>query len=363
MRAAPTSRRAFVCLYGCRILERHLELYLRAVAAAAQDSASTELQRECRALQEQLASLFATAAREAPDVLLAFGAASLVHSGSTTSGCSTNNTNSHSSISLFLSAIDQCLSAASATSDGTTANRETTTQHALLQLLHQHQQQLHVLLYGSLQPARGSSAVTSRAPQGSLPSQEIACTTWRCMLLFLLQSCCPGGCPAVATSASQAWGHLAGAFICKSGRPVDAEQQQAQQEQQQLALLPPDLQQVQELLWDFTQQNAALEIRLRQRRSPRGPSQPLQPSEEVQLLRHQQHQRAQSVNQQQAGQQLSLLLPLSSLFRVTATLLASLRADDPQQLKASLDIYVIVPDLSVLAATDVVNCCYLKSPP
>lgn len=115
-------------------------------------------------------------------------------------------------------------------------------------------------------------------------------------------------------------------------------EQPEQQQQQQLALLPPDLQQVQELLCDFTQQNAALEIQLRQRRSPRGLSQSVQPPEDVQLLRHQQHQRAQAVNQQQAGQQLSLLLPLSSLFHITAKLFASLKADDPQQLKLAADI-------------------------
>ncbi|CDJ34192.1 uncharacterized protein EMH_0088470 [Eimeria mitis] len=58
----------------------------------------------------------------------------------------------------------------------------------------------------------------------------------------------------------------------------------------------------------------------------------------MQLLRQQQQQRVQGIHLQQAGQQLSLLLPLLPLFSVTSRLFSSLKNDDPQHVKLAADI-------------------------
>lgn len=316
-------------------------LYLKAVAAASQEPNSAELQRECRAVQEQLAFVLATAAREAPEALLRFGAASLIHvdSNNSINGEGNSSSCSNSSASCFLRTLTQCLEGGSSASpDSNLVGRQ---QHALLQLLHQQQQQLHLLLFGSLRSVCGEAAVTSRVPEGTPVPHGIASTTWRCILLLLLLCCYPGGSPtAAAAAAVQAWAHLAAACVCRPESCIDTQQQLDQQQQQllqQVAQLPIELQQVQEAMRDFTRQNATLEAQLRQRRSQGASSQmlqqPLQQSEELQLLREQQRQRVQGIHLQQAGQQLSLLLPLSPLFYVTSRLLASLKNDDPQHVK------------------------------
>ncbi|KAL8438045.1 hypothetical protein ACSSS7_000504 [Eimeria intestinalis] len=325
------------------MLDRNLGLYLKAVAAEAQQLASAELQRECGVLHEQVATLVAVAAREAPEVLLNFAAASVLQEGA--------DCRNSGGRALFADAVNQCLADAAAvsSSNGSSCGRMTA-QRALLQLLHRHEQELHALLYGTLQPSRGSSAVTSGAPFGSPASREIGSVTWRCIVVLLLQSCCPPapGCAAGAAAAiaAQALGHLAASFVCKGTRLVDGEHQQEQhqqrgrlQQQQQLAVLPQDLQLIRDSLRDFTQQNFALDVQLRQRRSQGGAP---QPGEEVQQmeqqLQQQQQQRAQQINQQQAAQQLSLLLPLPPLFLISARLLASLNPDDPQHLKVAADV-------------------------
>lgn len=307
---------------SCRILERHLGLYLKAVAAAAQEPNSAELQRECRGVQEQLALLLATAAREAPVALLSFAAASVLPSSS--SG------NDNGGVPISLSTIEQCVSTAIGHRVSANGNRETSAKHALLQLLHQQQQQLHVLLFASLHRSRGASAVTSKAPQGTPASDEICSTTWRCILLFLLVCCCSGNCPGVSAAAVQAWGQLVAALICRPENLVDAQQQQLLQK---LAGLPLELRQVQEAMRDFTCQNIALDAQLRQRRTQAVSAEAPQQFEEVQLLRQQQHQRVQGIDLQRAGQQLALILPLCSLFSVVADLFASLKTDDPQYIK------------------------------
>ncbi|KAL8273978.1 hypothetical protein Esti_002067 [Eimeria stiedai] len=332
------------------MLDRNLGLYLKAVAAEAQQPASAELQRECGVLHEQMATLVAVAAREAPEALLTFAAASVLQEGA---DCSNSSSSSDSSggMALFADAVNQCLAdAAAVSSSNSNSSGGMTAQRALLQLLHRHEQQLHALLYGTLQPSRGSSAVTSRASFGSPASLEIGSITWRCIVLLLMQSCCPpvGSCVVAAAAAisAQALGHLAVAFICKGSRLVDGEQQQEQhqqqerlqQQQQQLAVLPQDLQLVRDSLRDFTQQNAAFHLQLRQRRSQSGAPQSSPPSEGVQQLQQLQQQRAQQINQQQAAQQLSLLLPLPPLFLISARLFASLRPNDPQHLKVAADI-------------------------
>ncbi|KAL8439496.1 hypothetical protein Efla_001427 [Eimeria flavescens] len=325
------------------ILERHLGLYLKAVAAEAQQpTPSAELQRECGALQEHLVTFIAAAARETPETFSRFAAASMLQ-GTADSG---SNNGSSRGAALFGDAVSRCISSSSSSSSEELA----ATQRALLQLLHQHQQQLHMLLYGSLQPSRGPSAVTAGSPFGTPASQEISSITWRCTFLFLLQCCCPAGrcsaaaAVAAAAAAAQALGHLAAGLICKGSRVLDAEQQQEEQQQQQqqqqrLAVLPRELQQVAEALRDFAQQSAALELQLRERRCQAGGgAASSQQNEEAQLLQQQQQQRAQELNQQQAAQQLSLLLPLPPLFVVTARLFAFLRPDDPQHLKVAADI-------------------------
>ncbi|XP_026190654.1 uncharacterized protein LOC34621660 [Cyclospora cayetanensis] len=308
------------------ILERHLGLYLKAVAAVTQEPNSADLQRECRELQEQLVSLVATAARETPEALLNFAAASLLSADNCRNA-------SENKASLFLGALHECFVTAGVNNGGSNCNRPSTTQHALLRLLHQQHQQLHMLLFGTLRPTRGVSAITSRAPHGSPASQEIASETWRCILLILLQACCPGACPVVAAASSQAWAQIAGAFLCKPDRLTDVALDQERQNQ-----LPSDLQQVQEAMRDFIKQNVAMETQLRQRRPQMGSSQSVQQSEEMQSLRQQQQQRVRSIEVQQAGQQLSLLLPLSSLFSATADLFVSLSTQDPQHIKVAADI-------------------------
>ncbi|OEH77233.1 hypothetical protein cyc_05281 [Cyclospora cayetanensis] len=234
------------------ILERHLGLYLKAVAAVTQEPNSADLQRECRELQEQLVSLVATAARETPEALLNFAAASLLSADNCRNA-------SENKASLFLGALHECF-------------------------------------------------VTAGA-------------------------CCPGACPVVAAASSQAWAQIAGAFLCKPDRLTDVALDQERQNQ-----LPSDLQQVQEAMRDFIKQNVAMETQLRQRRPQMGSSQSVQQSEEMQSLRQQQQQRVRSIEVQQAGQQLSLLLPLSSLFSATADLFVSLSTQDPQHIKVAADI-------------------------
>lgn len=312
---------------------------MKAVAAASQEPNSAELQRECRGVQEQLAFVLATAARETPESLLRFAAASLLDAESSSNN-SGDGSSSSNGASCFVSAVAQCLEGDNtAIPDGNWVGRQ---QHALLQLLHQQQQLLHVRLFGSSHAARGAAAVTSRVPEGTPAPLEIASVTWRCILLLLLLCCYPGGSPTAAAAAAQAWAHLVAALVCKSDSCVETEQhleQQQQQQLQQVARLPFELQQLQEAMRDFNRQNAALEVQLRQRRSQGGPvqtqQQPLQiqQSEEMQLLRQQQQQRVQGIHLPQAGQQLSLVLPLPPLFSVTARLLASLKNDDPQHVK------------------------------
>lgn len=313
----------FALVIACRMLERHLELYLKAVAAAAQNVTSAELQRECRALQEQLVLLVATATREAPEILLSFAAASALPSGSDNRDCCKVSGTSNGM-------VEQCLSTSSFNNVDFYSSGATITHRALLQLLHQEQQHLHLLLYGSLHSSRAASAVTSRTPQGVPPSQEIAGVTWKCILLLLLHCCFPGGCPVVAAAATQSWGQLAAAFLFKP----EPRGESSEQQRLELLKLPPDLQGIQEVLCEFAKKGAAFETQ-RQRRQQGGSSQALHKTEDTQLLRQERSHRLQSLNQQQAGQQFSLMLPLPSIFKITARLFASLKTDEPQHIKVS----------------------------
>ncbi|CDJ31735.1 LOW QUALITY PROTEIN: uncharacterized protein EMH_0010070 [Eimeria mitis] len=249
------------------VLERHVGLYLKAVAASSQEPNSAELQRECRGMQEQLACVLATAAREAPEALLRFAAASLLHAGSS----SNTGDRRRFCVSLLL----RCFTLAAVATPGTAAAAA-------------------VLPYSLMRSRNASKGTVLQAPTAASS-------------------------PAAASPAAQAWAHLVAAFVCKPDSCVETEQQlkqQQQQELQQVAQLPVELQQVQEAMRDFTRQNVALETQLRQRPSQGGSAQtlqqPLHQSEEMQLLRQQQQQRVQCSNHCIRPQFVSFFNPLRS---------------------------------------------------